>query len=168
MDLLSCLHLLMYVLFGLYIILVPKKSSLDLWYVGIFLLINIQWVFLKGECIITYMYMKSKDPNYKLGDNPTNNKDLEDLLHIPRSTLDAVTWAILIFYILNIYFVLKRWNTHVIWILVVVVSYILYLISFRLDQFIYMPIHIYYGFVHVSLYIIFLCVWINKNVEKGI
>ena len=166
MDLLSYLHLLMYIFFGVYILIFQKKTSLDFWYVIVFLLINVQWVFLKGECIITYVYMKSKDPNYKLGENPTNNSDLEDLLQIPRSTLDAVTWSILIFYIFNVFVILRRWNINIILILIVVTSYILYLVSFRLDH-INLPMHIYYGILHVVLYIIFLCIWI-KNVEKRI
>ena len=106
--------------------------------------------------------MKSKNPNYKLGDNPTNNSDLEDLLHIPRSTLDAVTWAILILYVLNVYFIFKRWNINVLWSITIITSYILYLISFRVD-YIQLPTHIYYGCVHVCLYLIFCIYFIIKK-----
>ena len=165
MELLPCFHLIIYLVFSVYILLIPKKSSWDLWYIVAFLLINIQWVMLKGECVITYVYAKSKDPNYKLGDNPTNNKDLEDLLHIPRSTLDAVTWSILLIYILNIYLVLKRQgDINVIWIMLIIISYVLYLISFRID-YIHLPTHIYYGFIHGILCVIFLFVLIIHGLE---
>jgi hypothetical protein len=132
---------------------------------GFMVIINIQWVMLKGECIITFIYTKSKDPNYKLGDNPTNNKDLEDLLHIPRSTLDAVTWSILILYILNVYFILKRNSSiNVIWSLLIITSYILYLTSFRI-HYIHLPTHIYYGFIHDIICAIFLFVLIKHGLE---
>lgn len=163
MQLLACFHLIIYLLFSVYILLVPKKSALDLWYIVAFLLINIQWVMLKGECVITYAYNKSKNSNYKLGDNPTNNKDLEDLLHIPRSTLDAVTWSILLIYILNVFFILKR-QGFVVWNMLIITSYVLYLISFRID-YIQLPTHIYYGFIHGTICAIFLFVLIIHGLE---
>lgn len=45
-------------------------------YIG-FLFVLAHWMFLKGECVIAYIYKKLKDPQYKLGET-TESTDMID------------------------------------------------------------------------------------------
>jgi hypothetical protein len=44
----------------------------------LFLLLCLHWVLLKGECLISYLYKKNQDPQYYIGKNSSELKDIDD------------------------------------------------------------------------------------------
>ena len=71
------IHLTIILIYSLYYFLAPYKYDK---YMFTFLLsLFLHWVCLNGECIISYMYKKNKNNNYKPGDDPTNMEDFIEL-----------------------------------------------------------------------------------------
>ena len=56
-----------------------KHIFMDQLYLVSFVCIPYSWLLCKDECIISYMIKKYENPNYILGDEPENAKDIMDL-----------------------------------------------------------------------------------------
>ena len=104
-KLIALIHLLLCIFTSLYGFFIKSKQY-DYFYLGFIYFILLHWAFLKGECIISYLYKKMQNNDYEMGSNIKTN-DIEYLcgkytyyLHIFFSILIAI----------NIYMLCKRNN----------------------------------------------------------
>jgi len=49
-----------------------KNNKYDIYYSLYIFIIGLHWIFLKNECLLSYLEKKIKDQNYKLGSRPYN------------------------------------------------------------------------------------------------
>jgi hypothetical protein len=91
MLLIIALHFMMYLIPMLYVLLSKSTEYYDLILAG-YIFINIHWAVLKGECILNYLEKKSRDCNYKLGDQP-------DMILNPFTLIVQILSIITILYI---------------------------------------------------------------------
>lgn len=73
MDIFTGLHILLVIFLATYVFLF-KKSNFDYAYLIIIYLILLHWTFFNGECVLTYLYKKLKDPDYSPGFDPNDNE----------------------------------------------------------------------------------------------
>ena len=73
------IHLSGMILENIYGFIFYKNILFDQVYIISFLIIPFSWIICKDECIISYFVKKYKNPNYILGDEPDNVKDITDL-----------------------------------------------------------------------------------------
>lgn len=59
---------------------------IDIFFIYHFLGVSLSWVYLHGECLITYLVKKAKDPDYKVGDNPHSMEDFLSIVSEPVYT----------------------------------------------------------------------------------
>ena len=80
MDLNAFVHFIGSIITNLYPFIIPKNKY-DYLYIFLILLLNLSWIIFKGECLISYIFKKIKNNNYKMG---TSNKsdDLKNLIGI--------------------------------------------------------------------------------------
>jgi hypothetical protein len=74
---------------------IKQHDLFDTLYIMSFVSIPFSWVLCKDECIISYITKKIENPNYMLGDEPENVKDV--------STLFANHNQYMIFYNINVF-----------------------------------------------------------------
>ena len=77
MEIIGIMHVL-FSLIGLSYAFIIPKNWIDLYYLLGAFLVALSWTLFKGECIITVLYKKYKDPNYQIGENKT----LDDVIGI--------------------------------------------------------------------------------------
>lgn len=53
------------------------SKSYDIYFITLWSFIVMHWVFINGECILTYLYKKRKDPKYVIGTNPSDMPDMK-------------------------------------------------------------------------------------------
>ena len=101
------LHLLLLLHQVLYPLLFSANRLGDKIYIALSIIILLNWILFKGECYISYLYKKMKDPSYVMGSNVL---DLADMKHVfgfitPKFTeifflvLQIIFYAPLIYYI---------------------------------------------------------------------
>jgi len=73
------IHLLLCIFKYTYGYIFPSILLIDSLYIILFAVIPLSWIFFNGECILSYFIKKYEDNNYKLGDEPSNYKDMSDL-----------------------------------------------------------------------------------------
>ena len=66
-KIIGLIHIILSFILSLYFIW--RKDEYDIYFILYFCIINISWVFMKNECIISYMAKKLHNNDYKLGDN---------------------------------------------------------------------------------------------------
>jgi hypothetical protein len=59
-----------------------KNNKYDIYYSLYFFIIQIHWIFLKNECLLSYFEKKIKNKNYKLGNRPYNLPHRENFKYI--------------------------------------------------------------------------------------
>lgn len=64
----------------LYPIIIQNSVLGDKIYILFHILIVLNWLLLKGECSISYIYKKFKNPNYKMGYKSFDLKDITDVI----------------------------------------------------------------------------------------
>lgn len=70
-----CIHWMIPLFSSFYVFFFSKEY--DVYYLTFLTVIFMHWYFMKGECIITYIYKKIKNPKYILGSDPTDIKDMK-------------------------------------------------------------------------------------------
>ena len=106
-KIIGALHLLLPLYQILYPLLFSANKLGDKIYIALFIIILLNWILFKGECYISYLYKKMKDPAYVMG---SNVMDLADMKHVfgfmtPEFTeilfliLQFIFYAPLIYYI---------------------------------------------------------------------
>jgi hypothetical protein len=99
-------HIIMIVFVSFYVFIF-KRSFFDYIYLLYIYFVILHWTFLKGECIITYVYKKLKDKNYIAGENLQDN-ELISLLKVKHSTVKMMSTIHFLFIIINIVLIAKR------------------------------------------------------------
>ena len=72
-------HLCGMIIQNVYGLITVKNELLDKIYIISFVSIPFSWVICKNECIISYIAKKLENPNYVLGTEPENVKDIMNL-----------------------------------------------------------------------------------------
>ena len=72
-------HLCGMIIENIYGFFSSKNIFFDKLYVISFISIPFSWIICKDECIISYVMKKIENPNYILGNEPENVKDISDL-----------------------------------------------------------------------------------------
>ena len=104
-KLIAFIHLLLCIFIPLYVFFINSKQY-DYFYLIFIYFVLLHWAFLKGECIISYLYKKMKNNDYEMGSD-IKTDDIEYLcgeytyyLHLFFCILTAI----------NIYMLCKRNN----------------------------------------------------------
>jgi hypothetical protein len=77
-------HLCGMILESIYGFIFSKNVLLDKLYISTFTLIPFSWIVFKDECIVSYIIKKYENPNYILGDEPNDVRDITDLFDSER------------------------------------------------------------------------------------
>ena len=72
-------HILGVIFRNMYGFIVPSLSILDYLYLFSYYGIPLSWLLCRGECVISYIAKKIKNPNYQLGSDSDNHSDLVEL-----------------------------------------------------------------------------------------
>jgi hypothetical protein len=104
-------------------------KDLDKYFVIYFCLLNISWVLFNDECLISYFHKIHTDGSYKMGEN----KSVSDYDLVLGEEHSAVFVNLLLFmYLINmcviLYFAVNKMPS-----LAVILSYMMYIASLRLD-----------------------------------
>jgi len=67
-KIIAVLHFVFFLFFLTYAFLFPK-NWFDLYYLFLLFSTALSWTICKGECIISVLFKKYNDPNYKIGEN---------------------------------------------------------------------------------------------------
>ena len=77
------LHLSGMIFINIYGFFIPTHSFYDKCYLCSLVCLPFSWLLCKGECLISYLVKKAKDPKYILGENPEQVDDLISLFPSP-------------------------------------------------------------------------------------
>lgn len=151
MKLLSIIHFIMICFTACYLLLFQSKHWFDIYYILYFILVNIHWFFLNGECLISYIYTKYFNKQYKPGDSPSANNDITNLFEgfLSNNMTHVLIIILLGLYLFNIYFVLRRNAFNNIMILLMIGSYIFYILSMRFN----VKLAHNYSLIHMIIYL---------------
>jgi hypothetical protein len=75
------IHLSGMILENMYSFIITKNRLFDKFYMYIFISRPISWIIFKDECIISYIVKKYNNPDYELGKEPENVKDISNLFY---------------------------------------------------------------------------------------
>jgi hypothetical protein len=163
-QILGVLHLIMFLFTATYVLIFPSLVWFDKIFIIYFLVVNIHWFFLNGECLIAYIYTKYFTKSYTLGENPSQNLDIANILKniIPVRYIDFVILVLLAFYLINICIVLIRNNFNYILTIILIVSYTVYIAMLRIN----LNFAQQYLYVHFIIYTIALCLYLTSLMPK--
>jgi hypothetical protein len=164
MKVLGFIHLLMFAFTATYVFLFPQTVWFDKLFILYFIVVNLHWFFLNGECLIAYVYTKYFTDSYTLGEKPTQNQDIVDILGgtIPNYYIEGLILCLLGLYLYNIYVVLLRNHFDKVLTIALVISYIIYILSMRLN----IDFSRKYSYFHFFLYACALVIYIRMLVLK--
>jgi hypothetical protein len=112
------IHILNELFISFYIFIFYWTKKYDIYFCIYHLIIIIHWLLLKNECILSYLEKKTRDKNYKLGDNPFEHP-FYNLL--PKYSLNILVF----FKLLNILVIFYRNldNKYIISLICIIVIY---------------------------------------------
>uniref|UniRef100_A0A6C0KLY7 Uncharacterized protein n=1 Tax=viral metagenome TaxID=1070528 RepID=A0A6C0KLY7_9ZZZZ len=95
------IHVLFSFIISLYFLW--RNDTFDIIYIVYFILLNLSWLIMKNECLISYIIKRKNDSDYSLGDS-TNIEDYELILgeKLSEMFLDYIRFM----YVFNISFIL--------------------------------------------------------------
>lgn len=76
---LGMIHLCGLIIENMYGFLFVKNVFFDKFYIITFIGIPFSWIICRDECVVSYFIKKIENPNYILGSEPNNVKDISDL-----------------------------------------------------------------------------------------
>lgn len=113
-KIISFFHFLLFLLNTFYAFLF-KKNKFDMYYLLLMFFTAISWTVCKGECIISVLYKKYKDPMYQIGEN----QSVDDLTGMFGPTykpyMEYLNKPIMALQSYNIYLVLLRNHFNVVY-----------------------------------------------------
>lgn len=83
------------------------KSKYDYVFLYFSILLFLSWMFLNGECFVSYFEKIARDPNYYAGKDPTNNEDMY-FIDNSRDWMDRILHIFFIVWILSLALALHR------------------------------------------------------------
>jgi len=114
MELVPAIHFLLFIINSFYAFLF-SKNRFDLYYLLLMFLTGLSWTLCKGECILSVIYKKYKDPNYKIGEN----RSVDDLTTLfgekYKPYMEYLNKPIMAVQSYNVYLVLQRNQLNVIY-----------------------------------------------------
>lgn len=113
------LHITIILYLSLYAFII-QNTKYDYIYLIFLYFIIIHWIFLKGECILSYLFKKIKNNNYKLG----SDFKYDDYYYLfgENKNIILIIKNILVF--LNIIILYKRNNSYKCIIIILIILYI--------------------------------------------
>jgi len=124
-ELIGIIHILFSLIISLYF--VWRNDNMDIFYIIYFVILNLSWLLMKNECLISYLFKISKSSDYTLGDS-ASIEDYEIILgnKVSEIFLDYIRFM----YLFNMTYI----------IIVSEIDYILkiFLAFFTLSCFLYM------------------------------
>jgi hypothetical protein len=121
-------HIILSFLISIYF--VWRKSSYDIYFIIYFAIINISWVILNNECLISYIYKLFLNADYQLGDN----SEVQDYnIWLGDAGANIFLNYVLIMYSLNMIYILLSDCCHAIKVPVFLslIMYLFYVVSIR-------------------------------------
>jgi hypothetical protein len=128
---LGYLHIILGLAASLYFLW--RNEVLDVFYILYFIGMNISWVLCKNECIVSYIFKRMNDPNYKMGENIK----VDDYDYILGKTGSNIyTHYLLIMYVINLIVVICKGDVDILTkklLLLGIFSNLVYLFSLRIE-----------------------------------
>lgn len=87
----------------LYPMLFSKNIFWDKIYLIVVLIIVLNWTVLKGECLLSYIWKKYKNKNYKMGSNTLDIKDIKDIFPFFDEKFVEITFALFMLFIILLF-----------------------------------------------------------------
>jgi hypothetical protein len=89
------IHLSGIIIRNIYGFVVPDLHELDTLYLMWYYILPVSWLLFRGECVVSYIAKKIKDPSYQLGSEANNNSDIADLFpnHLSYRIFSVVSTA---------------------------------------------------------------------------
>jgi hypothetical protein len=113
------LHIIILLYLVLYALII-KNTKYDYIYIIFLYCIIIHWLFLKGECILSYLFQKIKNNNYSLGTDFKN----DDYYYLFGKYRNNILLIKNILVTLNIYILYKRNDSYKSIIIIMIILYI--------------------------------------------
>ncbi len=107
-TLITVIHIVLTILTSFYAFLF-KKTVFDYIYLIILYFILLQWTYLNGECLISYVVKKIRDKDYVAGTD-VNTNELEIMFKGKEKMVRLINSIKDVFFFLSIYFVYTRNN----------------------------------------------------------
>jgi hypothetical protein len=100
-QIIGLIHVLFSFIISLYFLW--RNDSFDIFYIVYFIILNLSWLIMKNECLISYIIKKNNDSEYTLGES-TNIEDYELILgnNFSEFFLDYIRFM----YVFNVSFIL--------------------------------------------------------------
>lgn len=163
MKYMGLLHFLLFVFTAVYVFFFRTRSVYDIAFILYFLLVNIHWVFLNGECIVAYLYKKYYDQEYKPGESPSELSDIANVL--PRFlNMQALVIVVLVVYLYNVYVVTLRNDFNRALVVALITSYAIYVGSMRTP---YKSFTKNYSYLHLVLFAGALVTYVAQLVARN-
>ena len=128
-NILGYLHIILGVFLSLYFLW--RNQVLDVFYILYFIGMNISWVLFNNECVVSYIFKRMNNPNYKMGENIK----IDDYDHILGTTGSSIfTHFLLIMYVINLIIVICLGDVDILskkLLMVGIFSNLVYLFSLR-------------------------------------
>ena len=128
LSVLFILHWAIMIGMGIYIFF-RKNKKYDWIYFTAFCLLIIQWIFMK-ECIISYLEKVIMDNNYKMGDSPYKHPSTS-LYSNDFNIITFIPFLFTLLLIYNLYKLLRIYNVPLPIVLIICISFILYILYWR-------------------------------------
>ena len=104
LTLIAVFHMSLMVLLSLYVFW--GKKEWDMYFIIVFLLMNLGWSVFKNECIVSYGYKILQNPKNEMGDRPLHVPDLERFLG--KDGLQMFEIYLGVMYVVNVLAIINR------------------------------------------------------------
>lgn len=106
LNIYGVLHFLGFIIITIYPFIM-KKSIYDFGFIYFSVFVFLSWMFLNGDCFITYVQKIAKDPTYYAGKDPLNNEDMY-FLDNSREWMDPILHVLLIVWMFSLFIAIYR------------------------------------------------------------
>ena len=126
-----------------------RTQWVDFVYLLLFFVINLQWLLLKGECLVSYLHKQRNDPTYEVGNDSVHLEDLHSIIPwLSKDQFDALFRTCNLIYCINLCLVFLRNGFSPTYYLGMVGSYWLYTSLLRFPS---LSIAIAYPYFHFCI-----------------
>ena len=162
-ELIAFIHLFGILLTILYVFLIKNKKY-DYFYLGYIYFVLLHWTFLKGECIIAYLYKKIQNNDYELGSD-FKKDDIFYIFSFLGEYKKYIPLFLNIMVIINIYMITKRNNIKNHIIVLFILLFIAFIINFVYftDHHINTNFQFFNDIIKISLIFFGLYIYTNQD-----
>jgi hypothetical protein len=131
----------------------------DFVYLLLFFVLNFQWLFLRGECLVSYLHKQRSDPAYELGGGSLQLEDLNGLISwLPKDKFEILLRMCNALYSINLLIVFLRNGFNPAYSFAMVGSYWVYTSLLRFPSLSISVAYPYFHFCIISLGLFFFLV----------